>query len=296
MEEIIIDTIRTERVFLPEADAGQVELSILRLDRIHPLISGNKWFKLRLYLEEARKLGKKRIITFGGAWSNHILATAAACQLNNFECTGIIRGEKPANLSVILQSALKMGMQLEFISREDYANNKIPPVHDRDDCYFIPQGGYGILGAKGAAGILDHCARENFTNICCAAGTGTMTAGLMNAALASQRVCSISVLKNNHALENDTRQLLDNKEQSADFIHDFHFGGYAKYDSSLIRFMNDLFQRTTIPTDFVYTGKLCYAVSRLCKDNFFKTGSRILIIHSGGLSGNASLKKGTLIF
>lgn len=296
MEDIITDTIRTERVNFPEAEAAKVELSILRLDRIHPLISGNKWFKLHLYLAEARELGKKGIITFGGAWSNHILATVAACQLNNFECTGIIRGEKPAILSPVLQAAVKMGMKPEFISREDFANKKIPAGYDRDDCYLIPQGGYGILGAKGAEGILDHCVKKNFTNICCAAGTGTMTAGLMNAALSFQRVSSISVLKNNHDLEKDTRQLVENKDQPADFIHDFHFGGYAKYDQALIRFMNEFFKLTAIPTDFVYTGKLCYAVSRLCKDNFFETGSSILIIHSGGLAGNASLEKGTLIF
>ena len=296
MEDIITETIRTDRLLLPEAEVGKMEISVLRLDRIHPFISGNKWFKLRYYLEDARQQGKKNILTCGGAWSNHILATAAACQLNHFGCIGIIRGEKPVMPSAILQEAVKMGMKLEFISREKYADKKIPAGYDQDDLYFIPHGGYGTLGAKGASGILEHCTSEKFTHICCAAGTGTMTAGLMNAVSVTQRVVSISVLKNNHALERDTRWLLVNKNQPADFIHDFHFGGYAKYDQQLTGFMNEFFERTGIATDFVYTGKLCYAVSSLCKDNFFKPGSKILIIHSGGIAGNASLKKGTLIF
>ena len=296
MKEIQTDIIRTDKLLLQEAKKAQVEISILRLDRIHPFISGNKWFKLRYYLEEARQQDKRRIVTWGGAWSNHILATASACQLNCFACTGIIRGEKPGEFSAILQETVKMGMQLEFINREDYANKKIPASCNGDENYFIPEGGYATKGAKGASCILDHCTKEEFTHICCAAGTGTMTAGLMNAALSSQRITAISVLKNNRALENDTRQLLTDKDQSADFIHDFHFGGYAKHDSSLLDFMNDFFNRTGVPTDFVYTGKLCYAVCHLCQDNFFQPGSRLLIIHSGGLAGNGSLKKGTLIF
>ena len=272
-----------------------VEAAVLRLDKIHPVISGNKWFKLRYYLQEAKELGKKQIITFGGAWSNHIVAAAAICKMNNIAATGIIRGEEPASWSSTLLQAKEYGMQLHFVSREDYALKRIPLSLQNDANYLIPEGGFGERGAAGASTILDKI-DKNFTHYCCAIGTGTMMAGLINAVLPGQQVIGASVMKNNYALNENVRSLVINKPEEWQIIHDYHFGGYAKHTPELIRFMNEFCRQTGIPSDFVYTGKLFYAISDLFRADFFPSGSRLLLVHSGGLQGNNSLEKGTLIF
>lgn len=296
MQDIDLNAITIDPVPASSFLTKGIEAEILRLDKIHPLVSGNKWFKLRFYLEELRSLHKKRIITFGGAWSNHILATAAACHLQRLECTGIIRGERPIVLSPVLQDAEALGMQLLFIDRKSFAAQQVPAGLDRADNYIIAAGGYGANGARGAATILDHCAKTRYTHICCAVGTGTMMAGLVNASLPSQQVIGISVLKKNFQLEEEIQQQIPGNRNSLTLLHDYHFGGYAKYSASLLQFMNDWYNETQLPTDFVYTGKLCFALQDLVAKGFFPEGSRILIIHSGGLTGNSSLKKGTLIF
>lgn len=296
MTDINFNNISVDILTVPLLIEKGVEISVLRLDKIHPLISGNKWFKLRYYLEEAKQQNKKTIVTFGGAWSNHILATAAACKMNGFNSIGIIRGEKPANLSPTLLQSQEEGMQLFFTNREQYSQKKIPAELNTAKNYFINEGGYGVNGSKGAATILDHCHKESFDKIGCACGTGTMVAGLINAAQPMQEVIGISVLKNNTALHEKVQSLLQNENRNFQFIHDYHFGGYAKYKSELIDFMNMFYQQTGIPSDFVYTGKLFYAFYQLVKNNSFQPGCRILLIHSGGLTGNSSLEKGMLIF
>jgi 1-aminocyclopropane-1-carboxylate deaminase len=272
-----------------------VEAAVLRLDKIHPIVSGNKWFKLRYYLKEAKELGRKKIITFGGAWSNHIVATAAACKMNNIAVAGIIRGEKPASLSPTLQQAEEYGMGLHFISREEYAEKRIPPSLQSEENYLVPEGGFGQKGAAGAASILDGIS-GNFTHYCCAVGTGTMMAGLINAISTGQQVIGAAVLKNNYALNENVRSLLGSQSKEWQIIHDYHFGGYAKHRPELLSFMNAFYQQSGIPSDFVYTGKLFYAIDDLITADFFAPGSRLLLIHSGGLQGNGSLEKGTLIF
>jgi len=272
-----------------------VEASVLRLDKIHPVVSGNKWFKLRYYLKEAKELRCKKIITFGGAWSNHIVATAAACKMNDIPVAGIIRGEKPTSLSPTLKQAEGYGMELHFISRDDYGEKRIPLSLQSDENYLIPEGGFGQKGAAGAASILDGVI-GNYTHYCCAVGTGTMMAGLINTVSAGQQVIGTAVLKNNYALNENVRSLLSNQSKEWQIIHDYHFGGYAKHKPELLRFMNEFYEQSGIPSDFVYTGKLFYAVNDLITAGFFAQGSRLLLIHSGGLQGNSSLEKGTLIF
>lgn len=296
MQDITLKNITTDKLLLPLLIEKNVEAAVLRLDKIHPLVSGNKWFKLRYYLGQAKNESKKTIVTFGGAWSNHILATAAACKIDNLNSVGIIRGEEAGILAPTLINAKELGMQLFFMRREEYRERKIPEEVEKNDCYFIDEGGYGIKGAEGAAGILDHCAKENYTHICCAAGTGTMTAGLIMSSLPSQRVISISVLKKNISLEEKINQLLPTNANNFETIHDYHFGGYAKYNPKLFDFMNKFYTTTGIPSDFVYTGKLFFAINDLIQNNFFPSSSKLLLIHSGGLQGNASLSKGTLIF
>ncbi|HUR65176.1 MAG TPA: pyridoxal-phosphate dependent enzyme [Chitinophagaceae bacterium] len=296
MQGIDLTAISTETITLPIDQKKNIETSILRLDKIHPFISGNKSFKLRYYLEEAKRLRKGTILTFGGAWSNHILATAAACKLEQFKSTGIIRGEEPPVYSLVLKQALEMGMKLCFISRDDFSKQKVPVELVNDDSYLIPQGGFGPLGAKGAADILNYTDKEKYSHICCAAGTGTMMSGLIMAASSSQKIVGVSVLKNNLQLQEHIRELTGEARNNYDIVHEYHLGGYAKHNEELIDFMNEFYRKTIVPTDIVYTGKLCFAIANLIQKNFFPQGSRVLIIHSGGLTGNASLEKGTLIF
>ncbi|MBO9621062.1 MAG: pyridoxal-phosphate dependent enzyme [Niabella sp.] len=266
---------------------------VLRLDQIHPLISGNKWYKLRYYLEAAKASGQK-VITFGGAYSNHILATAAACKLYGLSCAGIIRGEEPEQYAPTLTDAVSQGMELHFVSRTAYKEHQIPQPLAGENTYVVPEGGYGFTGLLGAATI--PYLPGVFDTVCCAAGTGTMMAGLLHSAPADTTIAGFSVLKNHKSLTAEIETLLQRPLPENSFINnDFHFGGYAKYTEELIHFMNELYKVTGIPTDFVYTAKLFYGVKALL-DSAFKTSRNLLIIHSGGLQGNRSLPKGTLIF
>jgi 1-aminocyclopropane-1-carboxylate deaminase len=274
-------------------------VDVLRLDEIHPVVSGNKWFKLKNYLQDAQERHKKTILTFGGPYSNHIVATAAACQYFNLESIGIIRGERPRNLSHSLQQALSCNMKLYFISRSDYKTKSIPGEAlakvDPKDIYIVKEGGYGKMGMTGAKEILRELNSNDYTHILAAVGTGTMLSGLIAAAHPGQSIIGIPVLQDD-SLEHKISALLPGTKQSFQLLYDYHFGGYAKTSPELIRFINHWYQQTGIPTDFVYTGKLFYALNDLLKKDFFQKDSKILVIHSGGLQGNLSLPNGTLIF
>ena len=276
-----------------------IEASVLRLDLIDPVISGNKWFKLKEYVQQAINEDKTTILTFGGAYSNHILATAAFCKQNELESVGIIRGEQSKNLSPTLQSSKNWGMELFFVEREKYKRKTIPQqvIDKYPKAYFINEGGYGILGMKGAEGILRLINSKEYTHIMTAVGTGTTLAGLVNGSEKKQEIIGISSLKNNLELQHQINDLLpaENKNRFQ-LLHDYHFGGYAKYNQELIDFMNEWYAITGIPSDFVYTGKLFYAFCKMAEQDYFPAGSKILLVHTGGLQGNISLDKGTLIF
>ncbi|MBS1622059.1 MAG: pyridoxal-phosphate dependent enzyme [Bacteroidetes bacterium] len=295
MQEISFQNITIDTISYPILLKKNIKASVLRLDKIHPVISGNKWFKLQFYLQEAIQLKKKTIVTFGGAWSNHIVATAAACRAYGINSIGIIRGEMPPQLSSSLRFAKESGMQLVFISRSDFRENKIPAELLHEENYFIKTGGYGDAGVRGAATILQHCEKDYYSHFCCAVGTGTMIAGLIQASHPHQQTIGISVLKNNLELRQQIMGLLQEKS-NFHLFHQFHFGGYARYTTELLNFMNNFFENNQIPSDFVYTGKLFFAVMNLIKKDFFPAGSKLLLIHSGGLQGNASLQNGTLIY
>lgn len=290
------------RVSHPLLKEKQVSMDVLRLDLIHPLVSGNKWFKLHGYAEKAIPHKSSKLITFGGAWSNHIHATAAYCQQAGLKAIGLIRGEKPARLSDTLQDAIEMGMELHFLSREDYRAKNIPvelrALLESGEAVLVPEGGYGPTGKEGAAGIPGLIPEDPYDEIYCAAGTGTTMAGIIQAAGRYSRITGISVLKGHTGLENDILNLLPGMETLHPHLvsQDDHLGGYAKWDQGLIDFMNAWYEETSIPTDIVYTGKLFKAVMRRVAENHFDPGRKILVVHSGGLQGNRSLKKGTLIF
>lgn len=278
------------------------EASILRLDKLHPIVSGNKWFKLRYYIEEAISQSCSTIASFGGPYSNHLVALAYAAKENNVKSIGYVRASKEDIVTPSLQEAQAYGMQLEFMGRTNFQEIKNDLLKknqhrsiDNNSIYFIDEGGYGTIGAKGAATILnEHC--KHYTTIIAAVGTGTMLAGLINAAEAHQEIIGIPVLKNEASIETEIKKLLKDSSKPFTLLHSFHQGGYAKTNPALFDFMNQLWTLEKIPTDIVYTGKLLWAVDSLLNENYFKAGSKILVIHSGGLQGNRSLPLGTLLY
>lgn len=295
-----------------------IECSILRLDKLHPIVSGNKWFKLRYYIEEAIAHKASTIASFGGPYSNHLVALAYAAKQNNLKSIGYVRASKEDTLTPSLQEALAYGMQLEFMGRTHFqeikneilktnqhrsinlSNTNNNTDYKKGAIYFIDEGGYGLMGAKGAATILNTQSKDyntkDYTTIIAAVGTGTMLAGLINAAEAHQHIIGIPVLKNENTIEDEIKSLLINKNTPFSLLHSYHLGGYAKTNPALFAFMNQLWTLEKIPTDIVYTGKLLLAVDSLLKENYFKEESKILVIHSGGLQGNRSLPLGTLLY
>jgi 1-aminocyclopropane-1-carboxylate deaminase len=291
--EINIQTINAEWL-----KTNKLSLDVLRLDKIHEVVSGNKWFKLKYYLQEAKHLGKDTIATFGGAWSNHIVATAYATKQAGLKSVGIIRGEKPAQLSATLQNAEGFGMKLIYVSREEYRNKELLiKQHLNENWYWVNEGGYGELGMRGASDILKVIDTSTYTHIVAAVGTGTMLAGLVNSSTPNQEVIGISSMKGNVSLEDDVRKLLVNSSDDRfKIFHEYHFGGYGKHPRGLIDFINNVFTYHQLPLDIVYTGKTFYAITKLSEKSFFKPGSKILMIHSGGLQGNKSLPAKVLAF
>ena len=283
-------------VSLSDADH---QVDMLRLDLFHPVICGNKWFKLQYYLAEAIKLKKQTIASFGGAYSNHIVATAYAANCFGLVSLGIIRGEENELLSPTLQEAKLYGMQFQFLNRQSYPEqSRLSRSNSADAMYWIPEGGYGALGANGASTILNIHNSAAYSHIVCAVGTGTMMAGLMLGSLPHQQIVGISVLKNHLGLAQEIRQLLPPEKASLPIeLHaNFHFGGYAKKTPELLANMTRFWEQEKIPTDFVYTGKMVFGVQALLANNYFPAGSRILLIHSGGLQGNRSIAQGILPF
>ncbi len=278
----------------------KVELSMLRLDEIHPIVSGNKLFKLRYFIEEAKNSKHKTIITFGGAYSNHLAATAFACKEDGLKCIGFIRGEAAQLLSSTLLFCRQNGMRLEFISRADYKNIdeefRKNLISNYGDHTLIPEGGFSITGAHGAESIMELFNGKNYSHVCCPVGTATTFAGLINGNLSNAEIIGFSALKNLNDIEDRLKHLNVDQSKAYKFISQYHFGGYAKRTPALLAFMNSFYQDNKIPLDFVYTAKMMFGVYDLLEENYFAPGSNILCIHTGGLQGNNSLPHGTLNF
>ena len=289
-----------------------LSVDVLRLDLLHPEVSGNKWFKLKRNFEKAKKQNLKTIITFGGAYSNHIAATAAACKVYGFHAIGVIKGDELPSLNPTLLKAKENGMVLLFVGRELYGQKESADfkkylgekfgVH-----YLIPEGGNNTEGVLGCTEILD--TTRNYDYIFCAVGTGTTFAGLVMSSNPCQVVVGISVLKGQNRLPTETKLLLDKISPKNNFeiygneeiqkpviennciINNFAFNGYAKYDRALVEFKKTFEIQFEIPLDHVYTAKLFYAVVTLAKQFKIKKGATILIIHSGGLQGNEGFEE-----
>lgn len=255
-------------------------IGVLRLDLIHPEISGNKWFKLKYNLEQAKLEKKDSILTFGGAFSNHIVATAAACKLANLKGIGMIRGEASSANNPTLAIARKYGMDLQFISREEYRKKTDPEFiqllqQQFPNSYIIPEGGDNELGQKGCTEILTN--ETHISDIIfCAYGTGTTFKGIAQSLQPHQSLHGINVLN----FEAITTQ------PNTSLINDYHFGSYAKHTAQLLEFKEWFENHFHIPLDYVYTAKLFFGVFDLIKHHKLDKTKEILIIHSGGLQGN----------
>jgi 1-aminocyclopropane-1-carboxylate deaminase/D-cysteine desulfhydrase-like pyridoxal-dependent ACC family enzyme len=279
-----------------------ITLSVLRLDQVHTVISGNKIFKLNYLLEDAIKSGYDRILTFGGAYSNHLVASAYACKLKGLRSIGVVRGEQPFNISHTLKDCLNYGMHLHYISREKYDKKDEPALIQElltlyGNCSIIPEGGFHSLGAKGAADIMNYIS-DSASHIACAVGTATTLAGLLKGIKNHQQVIAIPVLKGMTDIP-ERLLFLNGIKYSADQLHiadKYHFGGYAKKDLQLFERMNEWYAKFQIPTDFVYTAKMMYGIMDMIQHDFFAEGSHIVCVHTGGLQGNLSLRKGILTY
>ncbi len=272
---------------------NRVHVSIKRDDLIHPYIQGNKWRKLKYNLLKAKELGLKRLVTFGGAFSNHIHATAAVGQLFAFETIGIIRGERSDKGSPTLAFAEAAGMQITFLNRTDYRHRKDPDflasiARKYPDAYIIPEGGSNALALKGVAEIITETdtqwADRPPLTWCAAVGSGGTLAGLIRAAGAHDQVLGFSALKGDF-VDDMVAGFLDQAYTNWQIKKDVHWGGFAKWKPELIQFINDFYERTRIPLDPIYNGKLWYGLNQLILDGYFPKGSHVMVIHSGGLQG-----------
>lgn len=279
----------TQVISIPEYE---VSLSVKREDLLHPHISGNKFRKLKYNLIEAEKLGSGSILTFGGAFSNHISATAAAGREFGIRTIGVIRGDEllSERRNDTLLFAEACGMELHFISREAYARKSesefIASLKNMfGDFYLLPEGGTNTLAVRGCEEILND-ADAKFDYICCAVGTGGTIAGLANSAKRHQKIIGFPALKGNF-LEREIRLLTDSTNWS--LCEKYHFGGYAKVDKSLVDFMNRFYKEHHILLDPIYTGKMLFGVMDLIKKGYFPPRATILAIHTGGLQGIAGM-------
>ena len=288
-----------QQIILPN---NTVELYIKREDKIHPFVSGNKYRKLKYNLLEAKNNGFDTLLTFGGAFSNHIAAVASAGNAFGFKTIGIVRGEELGNKiseNSTLSFAKENGMQFKFVSRELYRNKTSESFlndlkEEFGDFYLIPEGGTNKLAVKGCEEILN-TEDNTFDYICCAVGTGGTISGLINCSKPSQQVLGFPALKGDFLKEDISKFATQTNWK---LITDYHFGGYAKINEELVTFINQFKIDNQVSLDPVYTGKMLFGIMDLINKNHFPKGSKILVIHTGGLQGiegmNAVLRKKNL--
>jgi len=299
---ILNEPVRMQEIFDPVMEEKRIRLFILRLDEIDLIISGNKLFKLFYFLQQALSSHHQTILTFGGAYSNHLAATAAACASLKLNSIGIVRGYRPAILSHTLKKCEDEGMKIYFLPAKIYRNQNemefIESLHkEYGQFILVPEGGACITGKLGAEKITALVEGKNFTHACCALGTGTTAAGLSALRHQGTTILTFPVLKGITDLEMRMRNLLPGEILDGyEFMNEYHFGGYAKKTTELLNFMNNFYRKHGIPTDFVYTAKMFFGVWDLLYKDYFPFNSKILCLHTGGLQGNLSLPENTLSF
>ena len=282
--------IESQEISLPLLKEKDILLFVKRLDKSHPFISGNKWFKLKYNLIEAKKLGYDTFLTFGGAYSNHISAAAFAAKRKRLKSIGVIRGEERLPLNPTLVLARENGMELHYVSREDYRLKTAPKFLNKlkaqfGDFYLVPEGGTNELAIKGTSEILDKIDSQDY--ICCAVGTGGTIAGIINASNKKQKVIGFPAIQGFDILEKNIRNWTN--KQNYKFIKNYFSGGYAKLNKELVEFINQFNSLHNIPLDAIYTGKMMLGIMELIKQDYFPKGSTILAIHTGGLQGNKGM-------
>lgn len=289
----------------PLCAAKGVTVDVKRLDLLHPLINGNKGFKLKYNLLKAMSEKGQAVLTFGGAWSNHIYATAAAGKELGIRTTGIIRGEEPAQYSSTLEFARACGMHLEFVSRLDYEEKNTDEFKawlqgKFGEFHLVPEGGSNYYGINGCMEILSASDKANYDAVALAVGTGATLAGMLLSATPRQRFVGFSALKGGDFLRDEVLRHLDyflmNKELANDFAPQFsietayHFGGYGKWTDELMGFITEIETSYNLPLDQVYTGKALFGLLDLIARDTFTPGERILFVHTGGLQGRGSMQ------
>jgi 1-aminocyclopropane-1-carboxylate deaminase len=289
-------------VYLPILEEKNITLALKREDLLHPFISGNKYRKLKYNLKAAEEKGYSILLTFGGAFSNHIAAVAFASRERGIKSIGVIRGEELHDnwhQNPTLKQAYKNGMRFKFISRQSYKEKDrtefiVQLKKEYGDFYLIPEGGTNPLAIKGCEEILLEQDAE-FDVICTCVGTGGTVAGLINASHQHQEVLGFSALKGDFLKETISQITIKHNWR---LITEYHFGGYAKITSELVTFINDFKAKTGIPLDPIYTGKMLFGLFHMIKNDNFAKGTKILAVHTGGIQGiegmNTVLKKKNL--
>lgn len=277
-------------------EAKNIQLNLMRLDLIHSEWGGNKYFKLKYNLKKAKELGHTTLLSFGGAYSNHLYALAALGEKEGFKTIGLVRGENQAKLNPTLQFLKKKGMQLEFISREDYRKKteeefKSLLQKKYGDFYLLPEGGSNDLAVKGCKEITE-AIQIDFDFICCSCGTGATLAGIITGLRANQKAIGFSSLKKGEFLIESISDLIESSKAKQEYrenweiILDYHFGGYAKINQELLDFKEDFQKQFNIELDYVYNAKMMFGLVELIKKDFFASGSKIIAVHTGGVQGN----------
>jgi 1-aminocyclopropane-1-carboxylate deaminase len=262
--------------------ASGLTLDILRLDKIHPQISGNKWYKLKYYLEAATDYNC--IATMGGAYSNHLHATAYACKLLAKQSIGIVRGDKVHNAT--LQDCLDWGMELHFIARsefDEHVQNETFPILPKP-CYTIAMGGDGALGVKGASEILQNISIENYDYISCGVGTGTTLKGLFKNLQKQQKIIGIAAVKDERLKE----ELFSEMQEQLLYLDEYTFGGFGKSNKQLVDYILNIKAAHGLVLDQVYTAKAIWALEQEYISNNYLSEKKILFVHTGGVQGNRS--------
>lgn len=283
----------SENKYLPFTFPLGITLTLKREDQLHPIISGNKFRKLKYNLIAARQQGYSTLLTFGGAYSNHIAAVAAAGHEYGFQTIGIIRGEELADKTQdnpTLKLAQTQGMQLHFVSRTDYRRKADRAFIEQlkqqfGEFYLIPEGGTNALAIQGCEEILTEQDKKDFDYICCAVGTGGTIAGIINPSSDQQKVLGFPALKGDFLFD-EIKQWTT--QSNWDLCLDYHFGGYAKTTPELLEFIQNFQKQTDIEIEPIYTGKMLFGIFDLIEQGYFPENSRILTIHTGGLQGNLS--------
>jgi len=282
-------------ITLPILKEKEITLNLKREDLIHPFISGNKYRKLKYNLIEACKTEHKTVLTFGGAFSNHIAATSFAASAKGLKSIGIIRGEELKEKwqeNLTLKRAHESGMRFKFVSREAYRKKNesffiFQLKEEFGGFYLIPEGGTNMLAIKGCEEILKPQDKE-FDVVATCVGTGGTIAGLINSSFINQKVLGFPALKGGF-LNPEIIQVVNNRRW--ELVHNYHFGGYGKITIELINFINDFKHQTNIALDPVYTGKMVFGLLDMVKHNIFTPGTKILAIHTGGLQGIAGMNR-----